>query len=265
MRKRAKSKQVVPTTLAFGVIAACAIVAFAQGGKRASAKSTVTRASQASTAEVALAADTTTRKPLSYYTSGVRADLFTPPAAPAPAAPKVKLTKPAPAPKPTLPPPAPAIVDPFADYAYDGTVTMGNQTLALVENTKTKEGQYLRVGDSFIGGQISGINEHDLTIDVAGTTKVIAKTDNFKMTSLDKSAPVLTQQPQQGAQAPPGAPAMNGAPTNMPAGANNPQDRRARWQQRLQNMSPEQRQMIMDRMMNRSMNGGGRRWGGEGG
>lgn len=192
------------------------------------------------------------RKPLAYYVSSVRSDLFAPPAPPEP--PKAVKT----AVKATLPAAAVTIVDPFADYAYTGTVAMGGAKLALVENSKTKEGQYLKEGDSFIGGTITHIDDRTLGITVAGVEKTVAKTDNFSLTSLDKSAAFLTAPPPQpaGQQAVPGMP---GAPGDMTGG-------RGGGRARFMNMTPEQQAQMRANWMNRAFNGGGgRRGGGFGG
>lgn len=198
------------------------------------------------------------RKPLSYYTAGVRADIFgSPPAAPTPViTPSLPTTPPAPV--------EPAVIDPFVDYAYTGTIVMGGQPMALVENSKTKEGTYLKVGDQLLGGTVTEVTERGVTLTIAGRPRTLSKTEDFSLTPLDKDAAYLTQQPQQGQFGPgagrpggtPGMPGMSGAPGGFPG---MPADFQSRMQQRFQGMSPEQMQDMRNRWMNRSFERGGER------
>jgi len=203
------------------------------------------------------------RRPLTYYTSGVRTDLFTGPGAAEP------VVKPEP-PKPVVVA-QPEIIDPFADYSYTGTIMMGDQALALVENSKTKEGMYVKSGDQFMGGTVSDVSDKSLTITVAGSPRVIRKTEDYKLTPLDNNAPYLSgnQRGQPGAMGP-GGMMMGGGPGMMPGMGggpgggfammqNLPPDMQQRIQQRFQGMSPEQMQNMRNRFMNRSFEGGGRR------
>jgi hypothetical protein len=199
------------------------------------------------------------RKPLSFYVSSVKGDLFAPERPPLP--------KPVAKPAPIITTP-PAPVNPLADYAYTGTVEMNGTQMALVENVKTKEGQYLKVGDSFMGGTVSRLDDRTVGIMVAKTEQTMAKRDDYSLTSLDKNAPFLNApqaapgQPQPGQ---PGAPGADGA-TGFPGMGG-----RGNWMQRFQNMTPEQRQQMQQRMLNRGFDrrggggGGGRRGGGGGG
>jgi hypothetical protein len=99
----------------------------------------------------------------------------------------------------------PLVVNPYADYAYTGTVTIGGALMALIENVKTKEGLYLKEGDHLVAGTITRITDRLVTIDAAGQTQMLAKRDDFKLVPLDKSAGFL-QTP--GAQ--PGSPPASG-------------------------------------------------------
>lgn len=204
------------------------------------------------------------RKPLSYYTSGVRADLFGSPAAQE--QPVVKVEQP----QPALPQmPEPEVVDPFVDYAYTGTIMMGGQALALVENSKTKEGTYLRQGDQFMGGTVTEVTDRGVTITVAGKARTLAKSEDFRLTPLDKDAPFRTTNPQGMPGMPGGAPGMPGMMPGMPPGGMGmpgmpgmgpmSPDFMQRMQQRFQGMTPEQLQEMRNRFMNRSFEGGQRR------
>jgi hypothetical protein len=201
------------------------------------------------------------RRPLAYYTSGVRTDMFTAPGAAEP------VVKPEP-PKPVVVA-QPEIIDPFADYSYTGTILMGDQTLALIENSKTKEGLYVKSGDQFMGGTVSDVSDKSVTIAVAGSPRTLRKTEDYKLTPLDKNAPYMTgaQQGQPGAMGP-GGMRMGGPGGMMPGMAggpgggfgmmqNLPPDVQQRIQQRFQGMSPEQMQNMRNRFMNRSFEGGG--------
>lgn len=207
------------------------------------------------------------RKPLSYYTSGVRGDLFT-----MPGAKEIAVIRPEPPKVEPTPPPAPEVIDPFADYAYTGTVVMGDEFVALIENAKTKEGTYLRRGDQFMGGTVSEITDKGVTVTVAGTPRILNKTDEFKLTPLDKDAEFRTAtqgrpgQPGQpgmpGMGGPFGMPGMPGMSPGMPGGGMGfpgMQNLPASIQQRFQGMSPEQMQQMRNRFMNRSFEGGQRR------
>jgi hypothetical protein len=80
------------------------------------------------------------------------------------------------------------VVDPLGDYSYTGTVTFDGQTLALVENKKTNDGQYLKCGDTFLGGSVKSITDSSITLTIAGKPRTMDKTDNFKLVPLDKDA-----------------------------------------------------------------------------
>ncbi len=258
--KRKKRLPVVPAVVGLGAVALGAIVLAQTDKGRVNivAASSKPKAVTDSMVTVIPAAE---RKPLSYYTGGVRSDLFNGPLQEASIKPKTEPVKVAKPEKIDLTPSTPAAVNPFADFAYTGTVNAGGEMIALVENVKTKEGQYLKQGDGFMGGKITDIGERTVTIDVAGKKETLAKSDDFKLTPLDKSAPYLTAAPQQ-AGAPGAVPGAPGAPGTMPGGmppwmANMPPDAQKRMQDRINSMTPEQRQKMQDRMQNRAFNGGG--------
>lgn len=252
------------------------VVVFAQGGPHQAAPTPATRSSaRTQEPEVAVRPAPARRQPLSYYTGGVRSDLFSAPLPPPPPTPAAAVKPPV---APTLPP-APAPVDPLAEWAYSGTVQVGGRTMALVENTKTREGQYLGIGDTLagLGATVKGIDERSVSLSVAGSDRTMFKTDDYKLTPLDKSAPYLTAGPQPGQ---PGAPSQPGQPNSAagpaatgvpgaPGGAPFPGfDRlppqvQQRIQERLNSMTPEQRAQMQNRWMNRRFEGrGGRRGGG---
>lgn len=137
------------------------------------------------------AGDTTSaRRPISFYTQEVRGSMFSAPQPPAP--------KPPPAEKPRTVVVPPVKVDPWATWSYNGTVTVGEEKMALLENTQTKEGQWVHPGDNFMGAKIDKITDQMVTLTSAGKPHMLAKADTIVITPLDRSASYLTpQQPQQ--------------------------------------------------------------------
>lgn len=249
-----------PLIIAGGICVVLAAAIMAQTKPRTTAQAAAGRKAQAAKGTPITEVKPAERKPLSYYTSGVRGDLFV-----MPGAKEQVVVRPEP-PKVETTPPAPEVIDPFADYAYTGTVVMGDEYVALVENAKTKEGTYLRRGDQFMGGTVGEITDKGLTVMVAGSPRTLNKTDEFKLTPLDKDAAFRTQTP--GAPGQPGMPGMGGpfGMPGMPGGGmgfpgmqNLPPDVQQRIQQRFQGMSPEQMQQMRNRFMNRSFEGGQRR------
>ncbi len=251
MLKKNAIQKSAPLAIAIGVVAIGAIVASGQIGKKSAALPNIeVNKDRVIAPAVSVSQPESGRKSLAYYTGSVRTDLFS-----APEPPKPKETPKPPA-LPTPPPTPPVVVNPFADYIYVGTVTVGGRTMALVENTKTKDGQYLAEGDSFMGGKIGQISDRMLTVDVAGAPQMIAKRDDFKLTPLDKSAPYLQAGPQPGQPGQPGQPApgapgvaVPGVPGAMPPGmAGMPQRFQDRMRERMQNMTPEQRARTEERV-----------------
>ncbi len=191
----------------------------------------------------AVGAPPAARRSLDFYTGGMRAGMFSSPqpplpksaALPVPPAPKVTR------PKPVVVPVAP--VNPFADWAYTGTVRVGDNRVALLENSKTKEGEYVRPGDTFMGANVASVTDQMVVITSAGKTAQLAKSDNVTVTPLDKSATALAPPagtPPPGAPGPvvtgaPGQPAAGPAPGQivLPNGMVIPADRAQRWQQRM--------------------------------
>ncbi|MDE2126410.1 MAG: hypothetical protein KGJ62_07460 [Armatimonadetes bacterium] len=205
---------------------------------RASAPSSLTTDGKTVAAPTAATASDG-RRPLSYYAHAVPSTLFEqpqPPAASAPVEAPMPVTMPAP-------------VDPFAGWAYTGTIRQGNHIIALIENTSTHEGQYVSEGSWFLGDQVTHITDASLTITGVGTPHVMAKSQDFKMVPLDKSAAFLGS---TGAT----APKKPGAPPPPPSGAGAPAGGAS-------NAMQQMRQRI--RSMFRNFRGGGRAFGMPGG
>jgi hypothetical protein len=143
------------------------------------------------------------RHPLSFYTGEVSDRMFSAPQPPPPP------------PPPPLPKPKPVKVEvpdinPFEDWAYTGTMRQGDEITALIENTKTKEGQFLKQGDTFMGAKAVSITAQMVTLTAGGKPRMLAKSDTTNVTQLSKDAVPNTPQ-QQGP--PPGPPGM---PPGMP-------------------------------------------------
>src|SRR5258706_15933691 len=64
---------------------------------------------------------------------------------------------------PTTPKQAPAAKvdapDPLGDFLFTGAVTIDGKEYALLENRKTREGEFVAVGDEFHGFRLSGIEK----------------------------------------------------------------------------------------------------------
>ncbi len=149
------------------------------------------------------------RPAIEFYTGGIRGNLFSAPqppkAKPAPipkAPPKVK-----PIPVPIVKPPVvvPIVINPFAEWKYTGTVKMNDQMLALLENSGTKEGRYVRVNEAFDGGAtIAAITENGVTLLAAGKPYLIAKQMEGSLIPLNTPTGPAPGTP------PPGTPPMPG-------------------------------------------------------
>ena len=101
------------------------------------------------------------RRSLDFYTKGVRGTLFSAPQPPPVAKPKAIIVKPLPPPPRIIVPEVkPVEINPFADWSYTGTVTVGETKMALIENSKTKEGRYLKQGEEFQGASSSRTRSH---------------------------------------------------------------------------------------------------------
>ena len=212
---------------------------------------TVSKARTQSVASTETAASE--RRPLSFYTQEIRGGMFSEPQPPAP---KPVVSKPViltpPDPEPSV---VPAPVNPFVDWAYDGTVKMGDKIMALLENTKTKEGQYVQEGDNFLDARVKGVTEQVVTLDAFGKPYTISKTDSITVVPLDKSAAYLSENnaDQAAAQAPQAVPGM----PQMGWGG-------GRWRGGFggfgrggfQNMNPQQRQMMRQYFQGMRRNGG---------
>jgi hypothetical protein len=189
-----------------GLLLASARPNGAQNRPAGSASASVAVVSPTVVSDLAQAPDKP-RHDLSYYTQDVRSNLFSAPLPPLPKPPPPVKVKPAPK-LPELPVEVPvAPVDPFADYSYTGTVTIGNETQALIENTKKGEGDYVKVGDSFQGATVTSLTDQMVTLKLGNKITSLAKSDNIVTTPLDKSAEVAQPQAVPGMPGP-GGPGM---------------------------------------------------------
>lgn len=216
-RTRARGGQyrgrVAPIALAVACVGGLAFGLVAQRDSAQSVHHAAVRAtvSKSRTLQIASAARVAPgdRRPLSYYTQSVRGSLFEEPVPPAPK--PVRIAAPKPVKSPIVPVEA---VNPFSEWAYTGTVHIGDKSMALIENTKTEEGQYVEPGGSFMGATVTGISDGMVSLRSSGRPYVLAKATESSLVPLDKSADYLTQksappdaQPNPGQN---GMPAMNG-------------------------------------------------------
>ncbi len=167
------------------------------------------------------------RHSLEFYTKGVRESMFSAPQPPPPEKPKpIPAVPPPPPPKIVVPVIVPVEINPFADWVYTGTVTIGEMKMALIENSKTREGHYLKLGEMFQGAQVSQVTDQMVSFMAGPKPYLLAKSDNFNLVPLDRNAgaPITpTGQPGQPASPPPtNAPPMlnTGIPVGMPMGMN---------------------------------------------
>lgn len=154
-------------------------------------------------------------KPLPLYDSThLSASMFARPLPPEPKpAPPAPPAPPPPAPQPPPPPP-----DPLAGYVYTGTVTVGGIRLALLENKQMKTGQYVQIGDNFLGGRVAQIESGQITLQMNGANRMVPKSLAVNLVPLDKSAAFLGGGPN-GPGGPGGMP-NPGAPMPMMMGDN---------------------------------------------
>lgn len=265
---------VQPRLVLLGVVSAGALIAVVASAQNDAKKPAAAAVAPAQNQIALVISDDglDARQPLNFYTGGVRSDLFGAPenmkVDAKPTTPKAIVpTKPL---KPIETTPAVAPVSPFADYVYSGNVEVNGEKMALVENRSTRAGQYLKQGDTFIGGTISQISDRSLVIQVAGKDETLYKTDNFRLTPLSNSAAFLQNNPQQNVPGQPGA--LPGVPGAAPAAGampfpgfdQLPADRQQRIMERMNSMTPEQRAQMQERMQNRQFEGGNNNGGGRG-
>ena len=175
------------------------------------------------TASKGLSQEEGSRRSLDFYAKRVRPSMFSSPQAAPPKVIVVSTPPPAPEPKPIpAPPPFVPEVIPFADWAYTGYVTMGEAKMALIENTKTKEGRYLKVGESFLGAEVSQLTNQMISFTSGVKPYALAKSDNINVVQLDRSAAYLGGSPPPVQPGAPGQPVNVGFPAQMPPGFSPP-------------------------------------------
>jgi hypothetical protein len=129
--------------------------------------------------------------------------------------------KPAEAKKPDAPaaakPPEPP--DPLKDWTYSGTVAIGEQVYAVVENKPAKRSQYLKVGDTLDGGMVEHIAQDELALNLGGQPRSLRKSSAFNATPLNAAAGGAAPAGAPNPGGAPGAPPRPGAPGQPPPGA----------------------------------------------
>jgi hypothetical protein len=111
----------------------------------------------------------------------------------------------------TAPPAAPAKPpeppDPLKDWVYSGTVAIGGDVYAVLENKSSKQGRYLKAGDVLEGATIENVAQTELALTWNGAPRTLAKSSAFNATPLNGSG---GGQPNPGGA--PGQPAQPGGP-----------------------------------------------------
>jgi hypothetical protein len=111
-------------------------------------------------------------------------------------------------------------VSPFEDWSYCGTIRQGRTITALLENTRTHEGEFVKAGDRFMGAAVRGVTGQAVTLASGGKTRMIAKSDRITVTQLSKDAvpatPPAPKQPRAAPQPAPAAPAQPAVPARTP-------------------------------------------------
>lgn len=120
---------------------------------------------------------------------------------------------------PAAPPKAPEPPDPLKDWVYSGTVAIGGDVYAVLENKSSKQGRYLEAGDTLEGATIESVAQGELALTLNGAPRTLAKSSAFNATPLNAGGG--GGQPNPGGSAPgqPGSPGGPGGPAGpMPAG-----------------------------------------------
>jgi hypothetical protein len=118
-------------------------------------------------------------------------------------------TPPAPPAPPAAPPEPP---DPLKDWIYSGTVAIGDDIYAVMENKTTHRGEYVKTGDPFEGGTVQTIAQGALALSLNGQVRNLPKSTAFNATPLNAPAGAGNGQPggaPNGGQ-PGGAPGAGG-------------------------------------------------------
>lgn len=164
------------------------------------------------------------RHSLEFYTKGVRETMFSAPQPPPPEKPKpIPVVPLPPPPKIVVPVIVPVEINPFTDWVYTGTVTIGETKMALIENSKTREGHYLKLGEIFQGAQVSQVTDQMVSFMAGPKPYLLAKSDNVNLVPLDRNAGAPITPTGQPAPPPPAnAPPVpnTGTTIGMPMGLN---------------------------------------------
>ena len=113
---------------------------------------------------------------------------------------------------PAAPPKAPEPPDPLKDWVYSGTVAIGGDVYAVVENKASKQGRYLKTGDNLEGATVDAIAQSELSVTLNGAPRTLAKSSAFSATPLNAAGGAAPANPGGN----PGQPGGPGGP--MPAG-----------------------------------------------
>jgi hypothetical protein len=118
--------------------------------------------------------------PRATFIPAIRSDLFGQPVQSVP----VQFVHRKRAATPTILPSPP---NPLADYTFTGVVSRDGITYALLEDRKTKDGFYVRVGDVFKDFTVDAITPKGITFRTRAGPKTIAMRDDYSLIPLDKN------------------------------------------------------------------------------
>jgi len=87
-------------------------------------------------------------------------------------------------------------------YILTGVATLHGRKTALIENTVTRQGSFVHIGDLFQGGKVVGIDSRGVTLRRQGERRHIDRFEGYRLTPLNASAPYLTAPTQPATTAP---------------------------------------------------------------
>ena len=125
------------------------------------------------------------------------------------------------APPAGAPPVVPAPPDPLSGWVYSGTVAIGSDVYAVVENKTSKQGRYMKVGDNLEGFTIDQVAQGELVLTLNGQPRNLAKSTAFNVTPLSGGGGGAPAGGPGGPGAP-GVPGAPGGPAGMPGGRPGP-------------------------------------------
>lgn len=118
-------------------------------------------------------------------------------------------------------PPGPGPHDPLKDWVYSGTVAIGPEVYAVVENKAARRSEYLREEDPFQGGTVLRIATGALLLSFGSETRSLPKSTAFNATPLN-AMPAAAPAAPGGIAGRPGGPGTPAQPAGAPPAASGP-------------------------------------------